>query len=84
MDMDDAARVLAENLREMVGMAHQFRDVLLIEGTDNVIDKIGRLTLEVAYLIHEYAKLPLLGKLLLRRSPFKSSFRLCNSNIILP
>lgn len=61
MDMDDAVRILVEALRKMVGIANECREVRVIKGTVDIIKEIGRLSLEVASLIHEYAARPSLG-----------------------
>jgi len=60
--LDEAVLGLAESLREMVGAANECKEVLVIKGTTNVIEEIGRASLEVASLIHEYSKLPFVGK----------------------
>lgn len=53
---DDTVRDLAESLREVLGVAKEFPNLLLIAGTTNVIEEIGRTSLKVASLIHEYTK----------------------------
>ena len=58
---DDAVRGLAESLREMVGVADQHPDLLVVVGTDKVIESIGRVFLQVASVIDEYARLPFIG-----------------------
>ena len=40
----------------MLGLAKECPDLLLIEGTTNVIEEIGRASLKVTSLIHEYTK----------------------------
>lgn len=71
MDLDDAVHGLAECLREMVGVANKVRDLLVIEGTDDVIKEIGLVSLEVALLIHKYTQVSFLGQslLLYHRTP---------------
>ncbi|KAF8190524.1 hypothetical protein BJ912DRAFT_925653 [Pholiota molesta] len=56
--LDDSVRALADTLRETLGIAKEKPDLLLIKGTDNVIEEIGRTSLKVASLIHEYTRLP--------------------------
>jgi len=46
----------------MLGMASAIPDLPTIPGTTNVIEEIGRQSLLVASLIHEYTKLPFTGK----------------------
>jgi hypothetical protein len=53
---------LAEDLRETLGVAKEKPDLLVIEGTDNVIEEIGRTSLEIASLIREYTRLRFAGK----------------------
>jgi hypothetical protein len=61
--LDDTVRALAESLRETLGIAKEYPDLLVVEGTTNVIEEIGRTSLKIASLIHEYAKLSLPRKL---------------------
>jgi ABC-type amino acid transport system permease subunit len=61
--LDDTVRDLAESLRETLGIAKEYPDLLVVEGTTNVIEEIGRTSLKIASLIHEYTKLSLPGKL---------------------
>jgi hypothetical protein len=53
---------LAENLRETLGVAKEKPDLLMIEGTDDVIEEIGRTSLKIASLIREYTGLRFAGK----------------------
>jgi hypothetical protein len=46
----------------MLGVAREFPGVLLIKDTTNVIEEIGRTSLKVASLIHEYTKPQFIGK----------------------
>jgi len=46
----------------MLGAANEIVDLPVIPGTTNVIEEIGRQSLLVASLIHEYTKLPFTGK----------------------
>ncbi|THH13086.1 hypothetical protein EW146_g7087 [Bondarzewia mesenterica] len=61
---DDAVRVLAESLYEMLGAAKECPDLTAISGTENVIEEIGRASLEVASVIDEYTKLSFSGRTL--------------------
>ncbi|KAF8169539.1 hypothetical protein BJ912DRAFT_1067147 [Pholiota molesta] len=54
--MDDSIRDLAESLREMLGVAKEYPGLLLIEGTTNVTEEIGRTSLKVTSLIYEYTR----------------------------
>ena len=53
---DDSLRDLAESLREMVGVASACPDLRNVRGTVNVIEDIGRASMQVASLIDEYTK----------------------------
>ena len=57
-------RYLAESLQEMLGVAQAHPNLLVIEGTTNVIEEIGRTSLKIASLIHEYTRLPFISKLM--------------------
>jgi hypothetical protein len=63
MVQDETIRTLAESLREMIGAANKVPNLLVIEDTTNVIEEIGRLSLQAASLIDEYTKLPFIGEL---------------------
>jgi hypothetical protein len=65
MLQDDDVRILAESLREMVGVAAEYPDLPLIHGTTNIIEDIGRLSLQIALLVDECAKISFIGQLLL-------------------
>jgi hypothetical protein len=65
MLQDDDVRSLAESLREMVGVAAECPDLPVVQSTTNVIEEIGRVSLQIALLIYEYAKSSLIGWLLL-------------------
>jgi len=69
MLQDDDVRSLAESLREMVGIAAECPDLLRIHGTTNVIEEIGRVSLQIALLIDECAKLSLMGQSVMVTSP---------------
>jgi hypothetical protein len=58
---DESIRELASTLREMLGTAYAIPDLPEIPNTTSVIDEIGRQSLQVASLIHEYTKLPWAG-----------------------
>jgi hypothetical protein len=62
---DDSIRQLADTLREMLVTANMVPDLPVIPNTTNVIGDIGRQSLQVASLIHEYTKLSLGGDSLL-------------------
>ena len=51
---DHNFRDLAENLRQMLSVAKEHPNLLVVKGTTNVIEEIGRTSLRVASLIHEY------------------------------
>jgi len=61
--LDENIRDIAENLREMLDAANAFPGLPELASTTNVINEIGRLSLQIASLIHEYTKAPYLGKL---------------------
>ena len=48
----------------MLGVAQVHPNLLVFEGTTNVIEEIGRMSLKVASLIHEYISLPPISKLM--------------------
>ncbi|KDR71050.1 hypothetical protein GALMADRAFT_802997 [Galerina marginata CBS 339.88] len=57
-DLQDASiRELASTLREMLATANKFRNLAEIPDMPNVIEEIGHQLIQVASLIHEYAKL---------------------------
>ena len=60
---DDSIRQLADTLREMLATANMVPGLPVIPNTSNVIGDIGRQSLRVASLIHEYTKLSLAGDL---------------------
>lgn len=62
---DEDVRGLAESLREVIGTATRCgHDLPVMEGTTNVIEEIGRASLEVASLIDEYTKHSFVGKVI--------------------
>ena len=59
----------------MLGLAKECPDLLLIEGTTNVIEEIGRASLKVTSLIHEYTKPAFIGRLMpLFIDPFNGGY----------
>ena len=62
---DDSIRELAVSLRDMLATANMIPDLPVIPNTTDVIVDIGRQSLRVASLIHEYTKLSLPGDSLL-------------------
>ena len=62
--LDENIRDLAESLREMLGVAKEFPDLPVISSTTNVIEGIGRASLQAATLIYEYTNLSYAGKLM--------------------
>ncbi|KAF8817315.1 ankyrin, partial [Phlegmacium glaucopus] len=59
---DESIRELAITLREMLGTANAIPDLPVIPHTTDVIEAISRQSLQVASLIHEYTKLPWIGR----------------------
>ncbi|KAG6916635.1 hypothetical protein DXG01_006055 [Tephrocybe rancida] len=59
---DESIRELASTLREMLSTANAIPDLRVIPNTPDVIEEIGRQSLEVASLIHEYTKLAWAGR----------------------
>lgn len=60
--LDDAVRELVEVLREMAGAAAARPNLGEIRGTVNIIEEIGRTSLDAALLIHRYADPSIRGK----------------------
>ncbi|KAF8955178.1 hypothetical protein BDZ97DRAFT_1710146 [Flammula alnicola] len=54
---DDSIRELADTLREMLGAANAVPDLPVIAETTNILEEIGRQSLQIASLIDEYTKL---------------------------
>jgi hypothetical protein len=69
MLQDDDVRNLAKSLHEMVGVAAECPDLPVIPSTTNVIEEIGRVSLQIALLIDEYAGSSLIGSLLSLLNP---------------
>lgn len=59
---DEAVEDLAENLREMLGVASARPELLVIKGTTDVISDISLLSLRIASVIHEYTGHNFAGK----------------------
>ena len=73
---DQSIRVLVETLREMAGAASSVPDLGKIEGTTDVIEEIGRTSLEAAKLVHDYFLPSIGGKASLIGSCFNSAILL--------
>ncbi|KAF8199449.1 ankyrin repeat-containing domain protein [Pholiota molesta] len=56
-DMDGVVEDVAESLRELLGVAKEYSGLPVIEGTTNVIEEVGRMSLKVMSLIDEYTRL---------------------------
>jgi len=69
MLQDDDVRNLVESLREMVAIAAECPDLPVIPSTTNIIEEIGRVSLQIALLIDEYVKSSLIGPLLSLLNP---------------
>lgn len=61
---------LVERLREMAGAASSLPNLPEIGGTTDVIEEIGRTSLEAARIVHEYAGPSIRGKASMSGSPF--------------
>ncbi|ETW83657.1 hypothetical protein HETIRDRAFT_425330 [Heterobasidion irregulare TC 32-1] len=60
---DKSVRELAESLREIVCAAHECPDLSVIKGTEDVIEAIGQISLEIASFIDKYARRIFVGEL---------------------
>ena len=69
---DESIRELSGTLREMLATANDVPELRVIPNTTNVLEQIGRQSLQVASLIHEYTKLPWEGNLIPLLDPVKS------------
>jgi hypothetical protein len=58
---DECIREVASTLRELLSTANAIPDLTEIPYTTSVIEEIGRQSLQVASLIHEYTKSPWAG-----------------------
>ena len=61
---DDNARDLVASLREMAGAASSYKEPREIVGTINVIEEIGKASLEAAVLVHDFVDPSIGGKAL--------------------
>ncbi|KAF7966839.1 hypothetical protein HWV62_36913 [Athelia sp. TMB] len=59
---DDSVRDLVANLREMAGAASSYEEPREISGTINVIEEIGKVSLEAAVLVHDFVDPSIGGK----------------------
>ena len=59
---DQSVQNLAESLREMVCAANECPDLSVIKGTEDVIEAIGRVSLEITSFIDEYARRTFAGE----------------------
>ena len=59
---DQSVQNLAESLREMVCTANECPDLSVIKGTEDVIEAIGRVSLEITSFIDEYARRTFAGE----------------------
>ena len=59
---DQSVQTLADSLREMVFAANECPDLSVIKGTEDVIEAIGRVSLEIASFIDEYARRTFAGE----------------------
>jgi hypothetical protein len=60
--LDGQIRDLSDTLKEMLFVAKAVPDLFVVEGTENVIDEIGKVAVEVATLISEYMESSLASK----------------------
>ena len=79
---DQSVQNLAESLREMVCAANECPDLSVIQGTEDVIEAIGRVSLEIASFIDEYARKPFAGEFC--RTAFSESLELLSSSSSYP
>ena len=52
--LDGQIRDLSDTLKEMLFVAKAVPDLFIVEGTENVINEIGKVAMEVATLMSEY------------------------------
>ncbi|KZP29022.1 hypothetical protein FIBSPDRAFT_223665 [Athelia psychrophila] len=62
MKEDGVVGDMVESLREMAGVASACQTLLKIGGTIDVIEEIGRCSLEAARIVHDYAAPSIRGK----------------------
>jgi hypothetical protein len=58
--LDGQIRDLSDTLKEMLFVAKAV-DLFVVEGTENIIDEIGKVAMEVATLMSEYMESPSLA-----------------------
>ncbi|KAF7969697.1 hypothetical protein HWV62_26146 [Athelia sp. TMB] len=61
-EQDDDVLSLVESLREMAGVASVYTEPREISGTVNVVEEIGKASLEAAILVHDYVDPAIGGK----------------------
>lgn len=76
MFQDEAVLDLTESLREMLGIAATFPQLLIVKGTTDVIEEIGQVSLRVASLIDEYTRHSFLGQPSLSTNPCCNFYRI--------
>ena len=54
--LDGKVRDLSDTLKEMLLVARTTPNLFVVEGTENIIEEIGKATLEVANLMSEYVE----------------------------
>ncbi|KAF4621776.1 hypothetical protein D9613_012140 [Agrocybe pediades] len=69
---DKAVRDLAKSLREMLGVANERPELLVIKDTTNVIAEMSILALRIAQVIHEYSSTGVVGRALRLNIPGSS------------
>ena len=54
--LDGKVRDLSDTLKEMLLVAQTTPNLFVVEGTENIIEKIGKAAMEVATLMSEYVE----------------------------
>lgn len=54
--LDEKVRDLVDTFKEMLFVAKKVPDLFIVDGTENIIDEIGKAAVEVATLMAEYMK----------------------------
>ena len=54
--LDGKIRDLSDSLKEMLHVARKIPNLFVVEGTENIIEEIGKAVLEVATLMSEYVE----------------------------
>ena len=54
--LDGKVRDLSDTLKEMLLVARDTSNLFVVEGTENIIEEIGKAALEVATLMSEYVE----------------------------